>query len=475
MSSFGVPAASIAKFHYKFISEPKNLLAQNVCIKQNVLDVMRMCAVETTPHVFNYKVETEVKPVTNQQSSGRCWIFALLNCMRIPFSKHLTIEEFEFSQNYLFFWDKIERLNYRLNAFVETARRGEPVDGRLVQHLLHNPSEDGGQWHMLVNLVEKYGVMPKKCYPDTWTCENSRRLGLILNNKMREYCVLLRAMVSKGLGDADISTEIERMMEEIYRIVSICTGTPPDTFTWYYYDKDKKFHSVGPISPVDFYQQYVKPHFNVLDKVVIVNDPRPDNSYDKLYTVEYLNNMTGSGPVLYINQPSDILKKYAALSIKNNEPVWFGSDVNQHCSWQKFGLEDLKLYDYNLVFGTSVLNISKAERLMYQESLMTHAMVLTGLLEEESKTKLWRIENSWSETGGEKGYMAMTDDWFSEFVFEVAVDKKYLPQEILSILDQEPKVLPAWDPMGALAQCAPLPASSAFAEKCEQSSCRPKL
>lgn len=452
-NNLGISQTVLAKYQQNFIADSKNILAQTACIKHNVVDVLRKPAADSTMHVFNHKIETEGKPVTSQHSSGRCWIFALMNCMRIPFCKQLGIEEFEFSQNYIFFWDKIERLHYKLHTFVITAKRGEPVNGRLVQYLLNNPSEDGGQWQMLVNIVEKYGVVPKKCYPDSWTAENTRRLGLTLNTKVREYCKILYSMVEKNATDAELNTEIERMMEDVYRIVSICTGTPPDTFTWRYYDKEKKFHSIGPITPLEFYRQHVKPYFNVLDKVVLVNDPRPDNPYDKLYTVEFLNNVVNAPVILYLNQPSDVVKKYAAMSIKNGEPVWFGSDVNQHCSWTKIGIEDLDLYDYPLVFGTSVLKMTKAERLQYQDSLMTHAMVLTGVLEEDNKTKLWRIENSWSETGGEKGYLAMTDDWFTEYVYEVAIDKKYLPPEILEVLKQEPKMLPAWDPMGALAVC----------------------
>jgi bleomycin hydrolase len=371
--------------------------------------------------------------------------------MRIPVMKQLKIEELEFSQNYLFFWDKIERLHYLLNVYVETARRGEPVDGRLVQHLLHNPSEDGGQWQMLVNLVEKYGVVPKKCFPDTWSSENSRRLGLIANNKMREYCKILREMVAADRTKEDIDNEVKRMMEVIYRIVSICVGSPPETVTWEFYDKEKVYQKIGPVTPLEFYRQYVQPHFNISDKVVIVNDPRPFNPYGQLYTVEYLNNMSQSPLVLYINQPADVLKRFASESIRNNEPVWFGCDVNKHCSWKKFGLEDLQLYNYDLVFGVGVHGLNKSDRLIYGESLMTHAMVLTAVHELDGKTTKWRIENSWNETGGEKGYMAMTDDWFTEYVLEVVVDKKYLPPDILEILQQQPKVLPAWDPMGALA------------------------
>lgn len=448
--SQGLELSLLNEFREKFQQDGKNRLAQNFCVKNDVYEALRSPRVQKTLHVYNHKVE-EAKPVTDQKSSGRCWIFAMLNCMRLPMIKQWKIAELEFSQNYLFFWDKIERFHYLLNVYVETARRGEPVDGRLVQHLLHNPSEDGGQWQMLVNLVEKYGVVPKACFPDAWSSENSRQLLLITNNKMREYCKILHEMVANKQTEQEIKTEVLRMTEEIYRIVSICIGSPPETFTWEYYDTDKKYQKIGPITPIEFYRQHIQPHYNIADKVVVVNDPRPNNPYDQLYTVEYLNNMNNSPLVLYINQPADVLKKLALESIKANEAVWFGCDVNKHCSWKKFGIEDLSLYEHELVFGVGVHGLSKAERLIFGESLMTHAMVLTAVLTDEDKTVKWRIENSWNSTGGDGGYLAMTDDWFTEYVMEVVVDKKYLSPDLLDILKQTPKVLPAWDPMGALA------------------------
>lgn len=452
MSEPGIAKNILAQFRENFQADPKNRLAQNVCVTQNPLDVLRKrSTVETTSHVFSHKVESEGKPITNQRSSGRCWLYACLNCMRLPFMKQHKVEDFEFSQNYLFFWDKIERFNYLMQAFVDTARRGEAADGRLVQHLLSNPSEDGGQWHMLVNIVEKYGVVPRKCFPDTWNSENSRRLSVLTNTKMREYCLRLRNLVEKGTSEEDLKQEIQKMTEEMYRVASICIGTPPDTFTWEYYGKDKEYNKVGPISPLEFYRQYVKPYYNVEDKVVLVNDPRPENPYDKLYTVEYLGNMTGGRPVIYLNQPADKLKQITAESIKSNEAVWFGCDVGQHCSWKKHGINDLEMYDYELLFGVSVKGLDKAQRLLYRESLMTHAMVITAVNYQEDNITKWRVENSWGDDGGDKGYLVMTDDWFTEYVYEVVVDKKFVPKEMLEVLKQEPKVLPAWDPMGALA------------------------
>lgn len=367
--------------------------------------------------------------------------------------KKFNIEEFEFSQSYLFFWDKVERCNYFLNAYVETAHLNEPIDGRLMQFLLSNPTNDGGQWDMLVNLIEKYGVIPKKCFPESHTSEATRRMNDILNHKMREYCLRLRNMVSSSCTKEEISAALDTMIEEVYRVVSICVGSPPETFTWEFRDKEKTYHKIGPLTPQDFYREHVKPLYNVEDKICLVNDPRPQNKFDKLYTVQYLGNMVEGRKTQYNNQPVEVLKKLAAASIKEGEAVWFGCDVGKHFHG-KLGINDMNIFDHELVFGVSVKNLNKAERLIFGDSLMTHAMALTAVTEKEEhegQYEKWRVENSWGDDRGNKGYLIMTDEWFSEYVYEVVVDKKHVPEEVLEVLKQDPVVLPAWDPMGALA------------------------
>lgn len=439
-------------FQKKFREDPKNLLALNACTRTDPLDIcVQRQVVETTNHVYTHKVDSEVKPVTNQKSSGRCWLFAALNAMRVPFVKHHQLEEFEFSQSYLFFWEKVERCNYFLHTVVEVLRRGEPIDGRLMSFLLLDPLSDGGQWDMLVNIITRYGVVPKKCYPETYCCELSSRMNYILKSKLREYTRDLNVMIQKGRSEEKIEETITEYMEELYRVIVICLGMPPETFTWEYY-KNKNYSSVGPITPLQFYEEYVKPCYDVEAKVCLTNDPRPENPYDRTYTVDCLGNMVGGRSVCYVNQKTQLLLKYAAESIKNNEPVWFGCEVGRMIS-TKLGIQDLKLHDYKLVFGVDVnKSLSKAERLQYGDSAMTHAMVFTAVsLGANGEPTKWRVENSWGEDKGEKGYLTMSNDWFHEFGFEVVVDKQYVPKEVLEILKMEPKVLPAWDPMGSLA------------------------
>lgn len=444
---------TLESFKKSFLSEEKNLLAQNVCSKVDPFEVaLSRKRIEDTQHIYNSKIEAEAKPITNQKSSGRCWLFAALNVIRLPVMKHFNLEDFEFSQSYLFFWDKIERCNFFLNNIVETARRNEPVDGRLSSFLLYDPTCDGGQWDMIVNLINKHGLMPKKNFPESHCCEASARMNQVLKSKLREYAKAIRDLIQKGASDADVQALIEDQMTNVYRIVGICLGIPNDTFTWSYYDKNKAFHSVGPITPKDFYEEHIKPLFNVDDKVCLVTDPRTSNEYGKAYTVDCLGNMVGGRRCIYNNQPVELLLELTAKSIKEGEAVWFGCEVSKRFAG-KLGIQDLKIHDFPLVFGVDIqTTMSKGDRLLYGESAMTHAMVFTAAhTNETGLVEKLRVENSWGEDRGEKGYLLMTAEWFKEFTFEVVVDKKYVSQDVLDVFNQEPVVLPAWDPMGTLA------------------------
>ncbi|XP_026674690.1 bleomycin hydrolase isoform X2 [Ceratina calcarata] len=438
----------------KFYEDSRNSLAQNVCTRTNPLEA---CAsrkvVQETQHVFNHKVSTEGKPITNQKNSGRCWIFSALNVIRIVFMKQYNLDEFEFSQAYVFFWDKLERCNYFLHNIVKTGKRNEPVDGRLVSFLLQDPINDGGQWDMIINLVNRYGLVPKACFPESYSSETSSRMNTILKSKLREYAKELRDMMSKDATEDELEAKILEQMTVMYRILGICLGIPPKTITWEYYDKSKNYNKFGPVTPVEFYETYVKPYYNVEDKVCLVSDPRPTNPFGKLYTIDCLGNVLGGRPTLYNNQPPELLMKLCAESIKQNEPVWFGCDVNKRIL-SKQGIQDLCVYDFELMFGTNIqMNLTKADRLLYGDSMMMHAMALTAVsITDEGKIKQFRVENSWGDEQGQKGYLLLTADWFAEFVFEVVIDKKLVSADVLDVFKQEPIILPAWDPMGTLAQ-----------------------
>lgn len=292
---------------------------------------------------FKFQVEDEGKPLTNQKNSGRCWIFAALNTMRIPFMKENKIEEFEFSQGYLFYWDKIERCHFFLNNIVETAKRGELVEDRLVTFLLSDPIPDGGQWDMICNLVNKHGLMPKKCFPESFSCESSAHMNAILKSKLREYAKILRQLVVDQKSEDKINEKIQEQMSEVFGVVSICLGNPPEKFVWEYYsDKSKDYQKVGPVSPIEFYQEHVKKHFNVDDKVCLVTDARPSNPYEQVFTVDCLGNVVGGRQILYNNQKVEVLMNLVRDSLKNGEPVWFGCEVSKRFA-MKQGIEDLNM------------------------------------------------------------------------------------------------------------------------------------
>ncbi|XP_072934236.1 bleomycin hydrolase isoform X2 [Epargyreus clarus] len=441
------------KLRENYYADPKNELAQNACTRFDPFEVaISRRKTNTALHVYNIKVESEGKPVTNQENSGRCWLFAALNVMRLPFMKKYEIEEFEFSQSYLFFWDKIERSHYWLNNIVATAKEGEELDGRLVNFLLKDPINDGGQWDMIVNLVNKYGLMPKKCFPESFSSRRSLRMNALIKTKLREFAKELRDMVAAKKSDEDIQNTVSEQMAVIYNIVATCLGTPAEKFTYEFYNKEKAYKTFGPLTPQEFYQNHVKPLFNVDDKVCLVNDPRESNPFGNLYTLQCLGNVVGGRLTAYNNQPIETLMQVVKASIQDGEAVWFGCEVSKRFE-RKNGLEDLDAQDYKLIFNTEVqIGLDKAGRLLYGDSCMTHAMVFTAVGTDENGHPIkFRVENSHSDKEFDKGYLLLTEPWFREFVFEVVVDKKYVPSEVLEVFKQEAKVLPAWDPMGTLA------------------------
>ncbi|XP_059048200.1 bleomycin hydrolase isoform X2 [Achroia grisella] len=453
MSSKPLSLDTLNKFRSDFYADPKNELAQNVCTRFDPFEVaISKKRVDSSLHYYNIKVESEGKPVTNQENSGRCWLFAALNVMRLPFMKKYGIEEFEFSQSYLFFWDKIERSHYWLNNIVSTAKQGEKLEGRLVNFLLKDPINDGGQWDMIVNLVNKYGVIPKKCFPESFSSRKSLHMNALIKTKLREYAKELRDKVEANASDAEIQNTISKQIAVIYNIVATCLGTPPEKFTFEFYNKEKAYNNLGPLTPLEFYDKHVRPLFNVDDKVCLVSDPRQSNPFGNLYTLQCLGNVVGGRQTAYNNQPIETLMKAVKDSIQGGEAVWFGCEVSKRFE-RKSGLEDLDAHDYRLVFNTDVqIGLEKADRLLYGDSCMTHAMVFTAVGTDEQGNPLkFRVENSYSDKEYDKGYLLLTEPWFREFVFEVAVDKKYVPAEVLQVFQQEPKLLPAWDPMGTLA------------------------
>lgn len=390
--------------------------------------------------VFSKRVEPRGQ-VTNQASSGRCWMYAALNMLRLStMTKHDLPTSFEFSQKYLFFWDKLERVHYFLDAFDKT--KAEAQDSRLVQFLLHEPLGDGGQWQMFVNLVDKYGLVPQSAYPESKHSQNSRGLNMVLTKKLREYARDIRAGRAEGRREA--------MLSETYDLLVRFLGKPPTEFTWTYYDKAGKPQRHDALTPKSFYAQFVGTSLHTT-YASLIDDPR--NPYDRRYGVEYLNNVVEGREVVHLNKDIDTLAGLLKKSIDANQPVWFGCDVGQFLRSQS-AVMDAKLFDMESVLGVT-FGLNKRERLEYGESLMTHAMLIVGYNEDRfGRIDRWEIENSWGDKGEGKGYYTMTHEWLREYVYQIAIPRTMLSEADRALADDETPVAKRyapWDPMGALA------------------------
>lgn len=388
-------------------------------------------------HIFSHRVKPYLK-VTAQKASGRCWLFAALNVIRRDMVKKYDIENFEFSQSYLFFWDKLERINYGLSSIIKT--KDYQLDSQLVQHLLTEPTCDGGQWDMVVNLVEKYGLVPKSVFRETHHSSNSREMNIILTKKFREYAMQLRQ-------SEDPESLKDQFMEEVYGMLCQFLGTPPKTFDFEYLSKkDDQYHLVENLTPLKFYQEYVD--FNCEDYACVIHDPRTEHPYHQMYTVQFLGNVEGGHKVRYLNLPIEELQELVKQNIQDDQVVWFGCDVGKWLHQEECSM-DLNLVDYSFLTN---FNLNKEERLKYRDSLMTHAMVFTGANIRGDQVDKWQVENSWATRDAAEGYYIMTNDWFNEYVYEVVVHKKYL-EKYKSLLEGDQYVeLKPWDPMGSLAK-----------------------
>jgi len=438
---------TITEFRKSTDANPQVRLARNAAVRGDVMDLaMDWEAFRRIDHTFSDIVTGQMK-VTNQKSSGRCWGFAGLNLFRIYLGRKYNLKKFEFSQNYFIFCDKLEKSNYFLENIIKTT--DEPLDGRLVMHLLTDPIQDGGQWHMFVNLIEKYGVLPQTEMPESFQSSQSMRMNRMITRKLRGFAKDLRAAYEKGADTKKLRVMKEDMLRTIYQMLTICLGSPPEKFEWQIRDKDKKFHRFEKLNPKQFYKEHVGLDLN--DYVCLINCPMSDKSYNEIYTVDYLGNVVEGSIIRYLNLPSKRLKEVAAASIKDDHPVWFGCDVGKHFH-RNLGVMDMDIFDFELFYSTD-FPMTKTDRLEFGDSQMTHAMLFTGVdLDGRGHPRKWQVENSWGEKRSDKGYDIMTDSWFDEYNYEVVVYKDYITKDEFSVYQKDPVVLPPWDPMGALAK-----------------------
>lgn len=388
-------------------------------------------------HQFKYRAD--VKGICDQKSSGRCWMFTGLNSLRPQVIKQKELGGFEFSQNYLYFWDIFEKSNLFLEIVLQNADK--PMDDRTNDWAFHNPISDGGVWNSFANIVDKYGLVPSTVMPETYNSNNTSRMSGLLARKLREDGMMLRDAKAQKLAPKKIDEMKYEMLCEIYRYLVLFLGEPPTDFK-YRFEGETEYKDYTPMS---FYKEFF-PNYKTSDYVMLMNDP--SREYNKVYEIEFDRNVVEGKNWIYVNLPSDELKKAALASLKDKESIYASCDVGKFLS-KADGTLDVNNYDYESLLGVK-FGMDKATRIKSFDSGSSHAMLLMAVdVDEKDVPTKWQFENSWGASYGHNGYLTFTDEWFDEYMFRIVVNKKYLSGDVLKILEQQPIALPPWDPMFA--------------------------
>ena len=423
--------------------DEKNTIIRHALVKNSLLTVASSQD-EIKEMDFNFDINIKTLPAANQKASGRCWLFAATNVCREVIAKKLNLANFELSQSYLAFYDRLEKSNYLLEAVIELIDK--EYDDRTLAFLLQNGVGDGGQWDMFVSLANKYGLCPKNVYPETNTSSATRETAQLINFTIRKFASDAKALYqAKGLEA--VRKEKEEVLNKIYFLLVNAYGLPPEKFDFEYTDKDGIYHLEKGFDALSFKEKYLGDSLN--DYVSLINAPTKDKAFGKTYTVQYLGNVVGGKQVTHLNVTMDRMKELILKQLRDDRIVWFGSDVGFYGDREE-GVWDDTRFDLNTPFGLD-LKMNKGESLDYHASQMNHAMCITGVSFKEGIPSKWKIENSWGKDRAKDGYYIMSKSWFDQFVYQAVVDKKYLNEEELKALQGEPVVLKPWDPMGSLA------------------------
>ena len=439
---------TIASFEKDFQDNKAMQIAANAAQENGIFKASQNTAVNTHLNP-TFSVEIETGKVADQKRSGRCWMFSALNTMRHSIQKKFSIKDFELSQNYTNFWDKFEKSNWFFENVINSADK--PLGDRKVSFLFATPQQDGGQWDMLCGIIEKYGIVPKYVYPETANSSNSSALNDTLNTLLRKDGLELRRLIADGKNEGEVQDRKQEMLEEVYRVLAVSLGVPPHKFDFEYKDDKGQYHRDADLTPQDFFKKYVG--WDLSSYVSLINAPTSDKPYHKVFSVEYLGNVYGGRQVRHLNLPIDEMKSLIIKQLESGEVVWFGSNVVKD-SERQLGFLDTDLYQRNQLFDVD-LSMSKADALDSGESMMDHAMVITGVDLVDGKPTKWKIENSWGEKPGFKGYFVMSDKWFDSFVYQAVINKKNMSAELVKTFEEgakNPIQLLPWDPMGALAK-----------------------
>lgn len=424
----------------EYEKDDKARVVRNALTRNDIATISRVFDAEcANPNIFSIDLKT--MPVTNQMQSGRCWIFSSMNFLREKIGAKYNIKEFELSQNFIAFYDKLEKCNWFMECTLNEI--DNPINSDKMRYLLQWAVGDGGQWNMVQSLVKKYGLCPKSAMPETYQSSHTRGVGMLMNRLLRKFVVDTRKA-----DKSEIPAIKEKTLKEIYSLLASSFGLPPKEFTFEYVDKDEKHHAEYHVTPLDFYNKYLGADID--DYINCINAPTADKAYHKTYTVEYLGNVVNGNEVLLLNLPLDEFKNATLEQLKSGEPVWFGCDCGPDGDRQS-GLWDDGQNDYEHTFDID-LSMSKAEMLDSMQSAMNHAMMFTGVnLDENGKPNRWKIENSWGDQVAHKGYFIGSDTWFDKYMYVVAINKKFLSEEALKALEEQPTVVAPWDPFGTLA------------------------
>lgn len=375
--------------------------------------------------------------ITDQQQSGRCWLFTGLNVLRAQMMAKYGLDEMEFSQNYCFFYDQLEKANLFLQGIIDT--REKPIDDKMVEWLFRNPISDGGQFTGISDVIGKYGVVPSSVMPETYSSENTSQIARLVGLKLREFGLQLRDEAAKGVKVSALEAKKTEMLSTVYRMLALAFGEPVERFTWTMNGETKEY------TPQSFYQEYLGNDLTN-NYVMLMNDP--SREYYKCYEIDFDRHVYDGKNWTYVNLPVEDIKAMAIESIKDSTMMYFSCDVAKFLD-SKRGTLDLKNFDYESLMGTT-FGMNKKQRVQTFASGSSHAMTLMAVdLDKDGKPKKWMVENSWGAEAGYKGHLIMTDEWFDEYMFRLVVEKKYVPEKVLNILKQKPIRLPAWDPMFA--------------------------